>query len=188
MILGFDLESSQNRNRVQSLCSLRTGIVIEFKACTVSEPDSELCSSHGQSRNRNRVHRLDSLRTGIEKTGTGNLCLMAYLGVLPEEPLSSEPSGLHPLPCIGCGATNNKGENVTGDSSRAPRTPQAKGQHVAVVLHHQSEKVLQKKLNYLMVTKEYCTVFSERRWNFELYNSKILVFNTHSFTHFCYLV
>ena len=141
---GKDSESSRNRNQVLSLCSLRTGIVIEFKACTVSEPDSELCSSHGQSRNRNRVHRLDSLRTGIEKTGTRNLCLMAYLGVLPEEPLSSEPSSFYPLPCVGCGATNHEGENVSGDSARAPRTPQAEGQHVAVVLHHQREEVLQK--------------------------------------------
>ena len=75
---GQDSESSRNRNRVLSLCSLGTGIGIEFKACAVSEPDSESCSSHGQSRNRNRnrVPRLDSLRTGIgiEKTGTGNLC------------------------------------------------------------------------------------------------------------------
>ena len=78
---GQDSESSRNRNRVLSLCSLGTGIGIEFKACAVSEPDSESCSSHGQSRNRNRnrVPRLDSLRTGIgiEKTGTGNLWLKA---------------------------------------------------------------------------------------------------------------
>ena len=74
---GQDSESSQNWNRILSLCCLGTGIGIEFKACVVSEPDTELCSSHGQSRNRNqnRVPRLYSLRTGIgiEKTITGNL-------------------------------------------------------------------------------------------------------------------
>ena len=99
--------------------------------------------------------------------------LIHYIGVLPEEPLSSEPSSFYPLPCVGCGATNHEGENVSGDSSRAPGTPQAKGQHIAVVLHHQGEEVLQKKLNYLMVTKEYRKVFSEGRNQIMPFNKSI---------------
>ena len=63
----------------------------------------------------------------------------------PEESFSPEPARLYPLPLLWAGAAQCQSEGVACHASCAPGPAKAKGQHVAVVLHHQSEKVLRKK-------------------------------------------
>ena len=60
----------------------------------------------------------------------------------PEEPFPSEPSRFNSLPLFWPGTAQRQGESVARHASCAARATQAEGQHVAVVLHHQSEEIL----------------------------------------------